>query len=605
MQGYWTAIARHGNLSHWFWPTWWPYWDAGMPFEWTYAPLVPALTAFRSWMTGTDPAYAFGWISGLFYCLTPVTLFLCATILSGKTITSFAAAALYSLASLSELVVPDGPWKLAHVADARRLYLVAVWDELPHIAALTFIPLVILFTVLALRSNRRRWWIGGALAMALSVSANAFGATVVALTLLSVLAAFSGGNASLNLVKVGAAGVGAWCLIAGWLPLSQLGSMRTAADLHGHGWTSESLTALIAVICVAAATVALFRRHDFWIRFITVFAAILISIPAIYVWTERQFLPQSGRYRMEAEMALALVAAFATEAIVRRTPLLFRVVVIAFALALAVEQTISHRRYEKQNVHSADMTQTIEAKVASYLATTMPEARVAVPGSIAQWLNNFSTQHQFAGSSWSTAYNPEQQKVNSAWQMAQTPEEAQVSLAQLRDFGVAAYAVPGPRSPEFWKAITRPELYSECDRMWQQQDTWICRLPGGGTLVQPSGTLRWLSANEVSVSVASASAAAPIPIRMTWHPGWQAVVNGTAVPLFRDRYGLMVMNSPASGSYVANLTYDGGVELKLTRILMYASWFVLLTYSAATLFRLRKRSWPQTACGADRCPESE
>src|SRR5580700_6314197 len=44
MHGFWVALAEHANQS-WLHPTWWPYWDSGMPFESTYAPLVPALTA--------------------------------------------------------------------------------------------------------------------------------------------------------------------------------------------------------------------------------------------------------------------------------------------------------------------------------------------------------------------------------------------------------------------------------------------------------------------------------------------------------------------------------------------------------------------------------
>ena len=45
MHGFWMAMARLTSYQ-WWRPGWWPYWDAGMPFEYTYAPLVPA-TAIR------------------------------------------------------------------------------------------------------------------------------------------------------------------------------------------------------------------------------------------------------------------------------------------------------------------------------------------------------------------------------------------------------------------------------------------------------------------------------------------------------------------------------------------------------------------------------
>jgi len=41
MHGFWIAIAKRADGS-WLHPAWWPYWDAGIPFEFTYAPLVPA-----------------------------------------------------------------------------------------------------------------------------------------------------------------------------------------------------------------------------------------------------------------------------------------------------------------------------------------------------------------------------------------------------------------------------------------------------------------------------------------------------------------------------------------------------------------------------------
>ena len=44
MHGFWIALAKHAGDS-WFRSNWWPYWDGGMPFEFTYAPLIPGLIA--------------------------------------------------------------------------------------------------------------------------------------------------------------------------------------------------------------------------------------------------------------------------------------------------------------------------------------------------------------------------------------------------------------------------------------------------------------------------------------------------------------------------------------------------------------------------------
>jgi hypothetical protein len=44
VHGFWMGLARLTD-AHWFRPAWWPYADAGSPFEFLYAPLVPGLTA--------------------------------------------------------------------------------------------------------------------------------------------------------------------------------------------------------------------------------------------------------------------------------------------------------------------------------------------------------------------------------------------------------------------------------------------------------------------------------------------------------------------------------------------------------------------------------
>ena len=64
--------------EHWYRPAWWPYHDAGEPFEHTYMPLVPAATAVYANLAGISAARAFNGITGIIYCLSPLTLFLMA-----------------------------------------------------------------------------------------------------------------------------------------------------------------------------------------------------------------------------------------------------------------------------------------------------------------------------------------------------------------------------------------------------------------------------------------------------------------------------------------------------------------------------------------------
>ena len=66
MHGFWTALARMAE-GGWWHARWWPYWDAGIPFEFTYSPLVPAADCgvggrrpdpSSSWRSSASPAWS-------------------------------------------------------------------------------------------------------------------------------------------------------------------------------------------------------------------------------------------------------------------------------------------------------------------------------------------------------------------------------------------------------------------------------------------------------------------------------------------------------------------------------------------------------------------
>src|SRR3954469_6496259 len=75
IQGLWISMARLAG-EHWIRPAWWPYQDAGVPFEHTYMPLVPAASAVLGKAAHVSPARGFFSVMGLVLCLGPATLFL-------------------------------------------------------------------------------------------------------------------------------------------------------------------------------------------------------------------------------------------------------------------------------------------------------------------------------------------------------------------------------------------------------------------------------------------------------------------------------------------------------------------------------------------------
>ena len=96
MHGFWVALAKRGGPS-WMHSNWWPFWDGGIPIEFTYAPLIPWLISAWSAIRGITPELAFQSVTGFVYCLAPLTLFLMAWLMTRAPGCSFLAALFCSL----------------------------------------------------------------------------------------------------------------------------------------------------------------------------------------------------------------------------------------------------------------------------------------------------------------------------------------------------------------------------------------------------------------------------------------------------------------------------------------------------------------------------
>src|SRR5262245_38331588 len=156
MHGFWMSLARLAD-GHWFKPTWWPYWDCGMPFEYTYPPLVPGLTALLSKLTSSSIGLAYNRVSGFAYCLTPVTLYIFLWRSSRRPGMSLFASLAYSLTAPGTLLIPDAQFQLSAFWGARRFFIAAIWDETPHLFALGFFPLLILSLARSFQTRKYIW----------------------------------------------------------------------------------------------------------------------------------------------------------------------------------------------------------------------------------------------------------------------------------------------------------------------------------------------------------------------------------------------------------------------------------------------------------------
>ncbi|HTC86806.1 MAG TPA: hypothetical protein VK686_00840 [Bryobacteraceae bacterium] len=626
MHGFWIALAKHAG-SNWLQLNWWPYWGCGLPFQFTYAPLIPVLIAAWTAVTGVSHILAFQSIAGVVYCLSPLTLFAMAWLLMRAPGYAFAAALCYSLLSPTQLIVPDAAFSWSSLWDARRLYLLAVWDDLPHLAALSLLPVAILFLVASLDRRRLRWYIPTVVLIALMALASEFGPVEIIMAAICLLFVFHREALWRNIAITLALGACAYAVVLPFLsPSLLLAISRASQDGRERGFNVGSFTAL-AIVVVGWVILSQYLPRwttDWKLQFLVYFAYLTASVPILAQYLHRQFLPQPTRYKAEMEMALALLLVFGLRPWLQHVRFPLKVAIGFLLLALAAEQIVSHRHYAKAILVQRDITQTIEYRTA--MQVQLLGTRVMLPGSIAPWANAFTDVSQFSGAAWSEAMNPVQQLgVDAVYNGGATAEEdARVSLVWLRAFGVGGIAISGPNSQEYWKPYAHPNKFDGLlPVLWRADDVTIYQVPQRSASLAhvvpaaaivthppavasdvaeieaygqalddrslPVADMRWDGTNRMFVR-ANISNGQAVSVQISYHPGWHARANGHTVPLRADGLGLMWLAPDCQGSCELELDYDGGWELRLSRYISFAAlaMLVLLPLGLALLRRQRR-----------------
>jgi hypothetical protein len=603
MQGTWIGLAKNAAAS-WFHATWWPFWDLGGPFEYTYAPLVPALTAAWSAVARLSHNVAFHNVMGLFFCLAPLTLFLMAWRLTRAVWYSFIAALVYSLVAITQMIVPDTEFGLTKVWDARRLFLVSAWDETPHMAAVALLPLTILFLARAIQTRRPVYFAAAALSIGAQALTSAFGPVMIVMAAFCLLLAIRREHLASNAVLVMLLGLWGWAIAGPFLSPSLVQAIRKASAnaSEAERWTVQSYTALAVLILGWTIVWGLLRR---WkaepeLSFFVQFGYLTTMMPMMETVLHRHLLPQPGRYWMEMEMAMSVALVFGLRRWAGRAPRRVRWAMLLLLCALTAEQVVHHRKDAKRFLATRDLTQTAEYKTAVWCDRNVPGLRVFLPGSVAQWANSFAAVPQFAGGSFTMSINPVQRmgKESIYWN-----DNPQVQLMWLKAYGTAAIALSEKTSKEYWHPYNTPEkMKAILPALWSEDGMVMCRVPlreTGLAHVVPAGAVvtaepkfeedqaevkryvaalddqslpltrfAWEGRNRIRIH-ADLSSGQAVSVQVSYHPGWHASAGGRKLELRKDGLGMMWLRPGPAGSYDVQMDYDGGWELRLTR---WASW---------------------------------
>jgi hypothetical protein len=615
MHAQWMQLAR---LSSWhiLGAAWWPYCFLGTPVHYVYAPLVPVLNAALSHVTGGSIPLAFHVLTGIVYCLGPVTLYLTSWLWARAPLCGFAGGLIYSLLSPTEWILPDDRLHWGAGLAARRMYLMFVWDDLPHLLSLALLPAAAWLMKRALESERLRDFVWPILVTAAMMLNSMFGLVYCLIVLLTVPLSLS----RLRPVRfdlfarAAAAGTAAWLLICPWVPPSLLSIVRYNGEHVGELDTfPHSLEALVVVAFATLVVWLIVSQYvrEGLVRWIALFACPAVLIPVMSSFRGPHFLPQPGRYKLEMELAIAWLAPFCLMPLVRRLPQYFRAALLLPLAAAILWQTASFRQSAIQMTTPVDVHASVEYRAARWLAANLPGQRVLMGGSIARGVNLYTDLPQLSG-----PYTTDENfVVELAWYTIKTGQnagarDAEFSITWLRALGVQAVGVPGPRSPDFWKPFANPGKFDGVlPVLWREDDTTIYRVPQATTslahairpdqLVQRT-PIHGLDTEEVQHYVAAINDPTAPPASFEWHgsnhaliranipagdvisaqidydPGWHVRVSGAERTLRKDGLGMMAIDPKCAGECEITLDFDGGMEAKVTRTLSFATLIGLI-----------------------------
>ncbi|HEV1288069.1 MAG TPA: hypothetical protein VNU44_22275 [Bryobacteraceae bacterium] len=587
-EGSWITFAKFLREN---WPhvSWFPWFNAGMPFENSYLPGVSVMVAVVSMVAHCSPAHAIHVIAALAYSLAPVSLFLFAREISGRIAPGAWAAVLWSLFSPS-IIIPTLFLDLNTHFGLRRLRNIVVFGETPHNVAICLLPIALLLTWRYLERPTARRFALAALASAAVMFTNAFG--LVAVVLSSVILCATGKSPSWKqLASVGGIQLAAYLVVCRFLPPSLIRVLERNSQFVGGDYRFTPRTMAFAG-CLLAILVVLWASSRFLSNPILQFA-ILFSVCfggiAFFGFEGINLLPQPLRYHLEMEPGLCLLAVFLLEPMVRWMP--GRLTLAATLLCIAPLIWVGARDWDfsRRLIQGADITHSLPYREARWIAANLPGQRVLV-SSQGQYLFNL-----FAGNpQMSAGHEPSVPNLVQLLAIGAIYEgrDGPISVLWLKAFGCGAIVVPGRDSEDHFHWIENPEKFEGLlPLLWRESGESIYQVPqrsaslahviprsavvraqpGNGELQRyvdalesvdmPPASIVWENPDHARIT-AKMDSSEVLSVQMTYDPGWEARIGNRKVTTSADKLGFILIE-PGCSDCSIDLEFTGGLERKI------------------------------------------
>lgn len=625
IEGTHVAIARwfqlHPQETQWF-----PSWYGGIPLQNAYPPAMHFLVGSIARLTSANVAHSYHMVAATAYCLGPVALFLMGLRLSGDRWSSLIAALLFSLTSVSAIILPEINVDMRTMFGLRRLHVLLVYGEGPHVASITLFVFALIGLDWALKSRNPASVLVCAGLLASVVLTNWLGAFALAWLAGLYLLAFSG-NLVARIAGAGGIGVLAYMLAAPWVTPSTISLIgHHSQRIHGD-YPFEAVHAFYGALClgfvVGAVVLCRRLRVEPVVLMALLFSAVMAAPALVWTWGHTHLVPQPMRYHLEMEFGICLLGGFGIMFLVRRTPKWGRWGIVGGLACLAALQTINVNRFSDALIKPAQIEQTMQYQIASWMEDHLPGQRVFVAGSIRFWLNVFSDTPHIGGGFDQGITNL--QVPHLIYGVQSQVADGKRAAAWLNAFGATAVVVSSDESSEPYRDFADPEKFAaDFPELWSNGNDTIYALP-----VQHDPLVRvvpreavidsledhymsvdkivefmesvnnsddtelvWQTAEQIQVA-ANVPSGHVLSLAISYHPGWSAVLDGEPIAVSEDALGLILIEPTRSGPCKLELSYDGGREMQWAKAARATGLSVMLIWEVVR--RVRRRRAKQLA----------
>jgi hypothetical protein len=431
---------------------WQPVWYAGTRSVYLYPPALRYGTAFIARVLSTTTAHAYHLYVSVLYCVGALAVYLLIRTGNGSRPWAWAGTAAVLLLSPIFLLMSEYRIDSGHLVP-HRLNVLVRYGEGPHISSLCLLPLCFAAAILAFR-HRRLWWIAlSAVACALVVSNNFYGATALAILFPLLVWAYLIHDGGKDIIVRGAGiAVLAYCLTAFWLVPSYMKVTRDNLKLVAETGNTWSIVVFPFIVAAYAYITWRLRHRDpyrIWVYSSLFFMSWYILG---HRWLGFQIAGQSARLAPEFDLVIILAAVELFRSIYgkSRGVALF-LVFIAFLPSIRYLKHAWEIFPEDRNWQSSP-----EYQSARWVADNYPQDRVFATGSIRFWFNAWDSTSQIDGGSQQGILNP--LLPAALYCLSHCTEPAHLSN-WLKAFGVDLAVIPEKNSKETYHDVIAPEVW--------------------------------------------------------------------------------------------------------------------------------------------------